>query len=145
MFRPALCRPAIPLLTVLLLAAVALSACSRRSKSPDYARIDDKAIQAATAPVNILNRDLRKKVAADIASAERLPDGRLNVRVNLRNSTTKPLNVEARTVFKDIHGLGTGDSTEWKALFFAPQQIQTFGATSRDETAQRFTVEVRKP
>ncbi|MBX3730774.1 MAG: hypothetical protein KF858_16480 [Candidatus Sumerlaeia bacterium] len=143
MFRLPVPRRVSLLMATLALVAVATVAC--RSKSPDYARIDDAAIRAATAPVNILNRDLRSKVAADIASAERLPDGRLNVRVNLRNSTTKPLNVEARTVFKDIHGLGTGDSTEWKALYFAPQQIQTFGTTSRDETAQRFTVEVRKP
>ncbi|MEQ8820626.1 MAG: YcfL family protein [Sumerlaeia bacterium] len=128
----------------LMVLALASTGCSRRSKAPDLARIDDEAIAAASAPVNILNRDLRKKVAADIVDAERLPDGRLRARVSLRNSTKKPLAVQARTVFKDELGISTGDETPWQPLFFAPQQSLGYAEVSREPTAQTFTVEVRQ-
>lgn len=132
-----------------MLLAVALAAtttsCSRRSKSPDMARTDQEALMAARAPVNILDRDLRNRVAADIADVQRYPDGRLYVRVTLRNSTRDDLNVLARCVFKDELGLSTGDETEWRQLFLAPQQMVTYGAESRDPGASTFTVEVRRP
>lgn len=121
------------------------TACSRRSKAPAMARVDEEAIVAARAPVNILDHDLRNRVAADIADAARMPDGRLRARVALRNSTRERLAVEARVVFKDGAGLSTGDEFEWRQMFFAPQQSQTFSAVSRDNRAQSFTVEVRRP
>lgn len=120
-------------------------ACSKRSKSPSMARVDREAIVASTAPANILDYDLRNKVAADQAEAFRLADGRLEVRVNLRNSTRKDLDVLARCVFKTENGLSLGDETEWQPIFFAPQQIQTYIARSRNSDARVFTVEVRKP
>ena len=130
-----------------LVAAVGASsaACSKRSKAPNFARVDDEAVFAAKQPVNILDRDLRNRVAADIADAARMDDGRLRVRVNLRNSTRKDLAVEARVVFKDGAGLSTGDEVQWQPLFFSPQQIQTFTAVSFDNQARTFTVEVRRP
>ncbi len=118
--------------------------CSR-SKAPDLARMDEEAMFAATQPVNILDTDLRNKVAADAATSLRLPDGRLKVKLNLRNSSKKDLDVLVRVVFKDAQGMSTGDETEWTPLFFAPQQIQTFIDESRDAGAGSFTVEVRKP
>jgi uncharacterized protein YcfL len=119
--------------------------CSSRSKSPDFARTDPEALVAARQPVNILNADLRNAVAADIADAERLEDGRLRVRLSLRNSTRKPLTVLVRTVFKDESGLSIGDETPWRHVFFAPQQAQTISSESRMPEARIFTVEVRRP
>lgn len=126
------------------IAVLGAASCSGRSKSPDFARVDEEGKIAAGVPVNILNHDLRNKVAADLADAQRLPDGRLLVRANIRNSTTKDLNVQVRTVFKDELGLSTGDETEWEDVFFAPQQIMTRSATSRLANARGFTIEVRK-
>lgn len=128
-----------------LLAIATLSIACGRSKAPDMARWDEEAITASRYPVNILDTDLRNKLAADMYDSERLDDGRILVRVNLRNSTKKPLHVEARTVFKDKGGMSVGDETEWKPLFFAPQQIRTFIAESKTTDATRYTVEVRKP
>jgi len=122
-----------------------MAGCSSRSKGPDFARTDDKGVLAASQPVNLLDKDLEDRVAADIADSQRLPDGRLRVRVNLRNSSKKALRVEARCVFKDDMGLSIGDETEWQPIFFAPQQIQTYDATSREPSVRKFTVEVRKP
>lgn len=119
--------------------------CSKRSTAPNLGRMDQEAITASGQPVNILDRDLRNRVAADIADAQRLPDGRLRVRVALRNSTRNDLDVLVRTVYKDDLSLSTGDETEWTYLFFAPQQSQTYEATSLSHTAQSFTVEVRRP
>ncbi len=125
--------------------AASTSACSKRSKSPDFARVDKEAIEASTAPVNILDHDLRNRVAADQATKTRMEDGRLEVRVNLRNSTRKDLDVLARCVFKDTQGISLGDETEWEPFFFAPQQIQTYIARSRTAEASTFSVEVRRP
>ncbi len=132
---------------LVLLAAVGMTsaACSKRSKSPSFARVDKEAIEAATAPVNVLDYDLRNRVAADQATKSRLEDGRLEVRVNLRNSTRKDLDVLARCVFKDAQGISHGDETEWEPIFFAPQQIQTYVARSKTGTPSTFTVEVRRP
>jgi len=132
------------LLSLIILLAFT-TACSKRSKSPDFARVDEEAIEAAFAPVNILDDDLRNRVAADIASKERLEDGRLRIRTNLRNSTKKDLNVIVRVVFKDEQGLSTGDETEWEYIYFAPQQIITHSGISRENDAANFTVEVRRP
>lgn len=119
--------------------------CSRRSTAPDLARVDQEAIEAAKQPVNILDHDLRNKIAGDLADATRLPDGRLAVRVNLRNSTRNPQTVELRSVFKDPSGMSTGDETAWKTIFFSPQQAQTYRVVSREPGAELFSVEVRKP
>lgn len=129
----------------LAIALAATGACSKRSKAPSMARVDNEAVVASVAPVNILDYDLRNKVAADQAEAFRLADGRLEVRVNIRNSTRKDLDVLARCVFKTEKGVSVGDETEWQPVFFAPQQIQTYIARSRTPDARVFTVEVRKP
>jgi hypothetical protein len=133
--------------SLLLAGAITLVAagCSKRSSSPNLARTDRAAIEAAGQPVNILDRDLRNRVAADISDVQRLPDGRMRVRVALRNSTRKDLDVLVRTVFKDDLKLSTGDETEWSNLFFAPQQAQTYEAISLSNNPQSFTVEVRRP
>ncbi len=134
---------------VLALAATALmfgaTGCSKRSSAPNLARMDQRAIDASGQPVNILDRNLRNRVAADIADVQRLPDGRMRVRVALRNSTRNDLDVLVRTVFKDDLSLSTGDATEWSYIFFAPQQSNTYEATSLSYTSQSFTVEVRRP
>ncbi|MGF1574131.1 MAG: hypothetical protein ACFCU1_13805 [Sumerlaeia bacterium] len=132
----------LPLFAICLLTLVG---CSKRSSAPDYARIDEEAIVAAKAPVNILDADLRNKVAADIASASRLPDGRLEAKVSLRNSTKKDLNALVRIVFKDANALSTNDETEWEFIYFAPQQIVTYQGRSRETNAVGYTIEVRKP
>jgi hypothetical protein len=125
--------------------SMAMSGCSKRSSAPNLARTDRQAIEAAGQPVNILDRDLRNRVAGDIADVQRLPDGRLRVRVALRNSTRKDLDVLVRTVYKDDLKLSTGDETEWQYLFFAPQQSQTYESISHSNNPQTFTVEVRRP
>lgn len=131
--------------SLIALCMITVAGCSKRSKSPDYARIDEEAIVAAKAPVNILDADLRNKVAADIAGATRLPDGRLEAKVSLRNSTKKDLNILARIVFKDANALSTNDNTEWEFIYFAPQQIVTYQGRSRETNAVGYTIEVRKP
>jgi len=125
--------------------SLSVSGCSKRSSAPNLARTDRQAIEAAGQPVNILDRDLRNRVAADIADVQRLPDGRLRVRVAMRNSTRKDLDVLVRTVYKDDLKLSTGDETEWQYLFFAPQQSQTYESISHSNNPQTFTVEVRRP
>lgn len=130
---------------VVMLCVAAASGCSKRSKSPSMARVDEEAIRAARMPVNVLDYDLRNKVACDIAGLQRLEDDRLAVRVNMRNSTREALHVEARAVFKSAEGLSTGDETAWQSVFFSPQQIQTYTMVSRDPGAQLATVEVRRP
>lgn len=133
------------LLPIAALLLVVPAGCGGRSKAPDMARMDKAAVEAAQSPVNILDPDLRKKVAADLAKAQRLPNGRLQAAVNLRNSSKKDLTILVRVVFKDEAGISTGDETEWKQLFLQPQQIQTISETSLNKKAESFTVEVTTP
>jgi uncharacterized protein YcfL len=84
-------------------------------------------------------------MGSELQSVERTPEGHLNIAVNLRNRTYKPLHVQARAVFKDARGISTGDESQWDDLYFAPQQAMTYRQTSRRTDAELYTVEVRMP
>lgn len=131
--------------SLMMATLVAAGGCAKRSKAPDVARFDEESVVAARAVVNVLDHDLRNRVGAELADAQRLEDGRLRVRVNLRNATRKDLNILVRTVFKDGKGLSVGDETEWDFLYLGPQQIQTYTAESRLPDLGTYTVEVRRP
>ena len=143
--RPTARVAMLTLAAVLLVTTLGTTACRSRSKAPDVARFDEEAVVAAGNVVNVLDADLRSRVGAEIADAQRLPDGRLRVRVNLRNATKKDLNVLVRTVFKDSKSMSVGDETEWDFLYLGPQQIQTYSAESRLADVGTYTVEVRRP
>jgi len=121
------------------------TACAKRYKGPDAPKAEAKALEASKANVNILDTKLSSRIASELFSRERLEDGRLGVKVNLRNRTGKQLHVQARTVFKDINGMSNGDETSWENLYLSPRQAMTYRATSLSKDAESFSVEVRRP
>jgi hypothetical protein len=130
----------------LLCAAVAVgSGCAGRSSGPGSARSEKEALEAAKLTVNLLDKKLESRIASEMQSGEVREDGLMDVSVNLRNRTLKNLHVQARTVFKDSRGISTGDETQWKELYFSPQQAQTYRTVSKSTGMDLYTVEVRLP
>ena len=133
------------LIALLAVTAAGTSACSRRYKGPEDPKAEQKALENSRSPVNILDPKLDSRVASELYSHERLEDGRLAAKVNLRNRTGKQLHIQARTVFKDQNGMSNGDETKWENLYLSPRQAMTYRATSLTTSADTFTVEVRRP
>ena len=130
------------LILIALVAPLALTAC--KSKGPDIPVSQQEALERSKAPVNLLNTDLKGKVASDFSEITTNDQGHSVVAVNLRNRTSDRLHIQARAVFKDEQGISTGDETAWKSLFLEPQQSTTYRATSTSPGAELATVEVRK-
>lgn len=129
----------------LILIVLCLLGASCGSKGPWQAASSDKAFAKSQAPMNLLHKDLRKKIASDKAITSHTDDGRMKVAIVLRNRSKKPLNVQVRTVFRDEEGLSTGDETNWEDIWLEPRQSQTYRAESKITFAESYTVEVRKP
>ncbi|MBI1292138.1 hypothetical protein GC173_12990 [bacterium] len=130
----------------LLCAALGIGiGCGGRSSGPGTARSEKEAITASKLPVNLLDKKLESRMASEMQSGEVREDGLMEVSVNLRNRTYKNLHVQARTVFKDSRGISTGDETQWKDLYFSPQQAQTYRSVSKTTGMDLYTVEVRLP
>ncbi|MCC6546420.1 hypothetical protein IT570_04555 [Candidatus Sumerlaeota bacterium] len=134
------------LLAVLLLATgLIFTGCSRASRGPDTADGNAKAFDRTRARINLLDTKLDSKIASDFSGEEKLPDGRMQAVLNMRNKTSKNLHVQIRTVFKDGFGLSTGDESPWEEMYFSPRQAKTYRVQSKLATAASYTVEVRLP
>ncbi|HMZ51754.1 hypothetical protein IT571_00820 [Candidatus Sumerlaeota bacterium] len=135
------------LLRIVAIVAIGITAgaCSRASRGPDTADGNAKAFERTRARINLLDTKLDSKIASDFSGEERLPDGRMQVVLNMRNKTSKNLHVQVRAVFKDGFGLSTGDETPWEEMYFSPRQAKTYRVQSKLTTPASYTVEVRLP
>jgi uncharacterized protein YcfL len=132
------------LVLALCIATFAVAGCGK-PKGPDVPISQEKALTKSKAQVNLLGKKLKDQIASELQEKKRLDDGRMDIAVNLRNRTTKRLNLEVRTVFKDDRGISTGDETSWTDLYLEPMQSQTYRATSKTPNPESYTVEVRVP
>ena len=73
-----------------------------------------------------------------------LPDGRLEVTVQLRNRENRRLEVQANCVFKDVNGISTGDETPFQTLILTENATEQVKFTSMNDKAKRFTIRVRQ-
>ncbi|MEZ5412833.1 MAG: YcfL family protein [Opitutaceae bacterium] len=71
-----------------------------------------------------------------------LPDGRLEVAVNLRNRGDKPLRLKINCVFKDGQGFSIKDETAFRPIEVAAGAIETVRFTATNPAAKRYTVRV---
>jgi len=72
-----------------------------------------------------------------------LPDGRLQVRANIRNRVNKRVQVQVNCVFKDEQGFSTGDETPFETLTLTENEQETASFTSMNNKAKGYTVRVR--
>lgn len=132
----------LPLPPVAALAALVLTGCQTR--------------EGAYAPVNAGKHDLenREKVVLMDRGAQRsittagiqqqtLPDGRLEVAVNLRNRQNRRLHVQVDCVFKDAAGFAV-DAVPFQTLILTENAQQTVRFTSLNAGAKTFTIRVRE-
>lgn len=131
-------------LSVLLVVVTLTATVGCRSKGPWVPEADEEAFEKSKAPINLLDRDLRDKVASDKSIVTRNDYGQMSIALSIRNMTDDKLYLQWRVVFKEDTGLSTGDETAWANLFLDPYQTQTVRAESKVSYADLYTVELRK-
>jgi hypothetical protein len=108
----------------------------------------------AYAPVNATKFDLENhspfveldsRVARSVTSSgvqeTRLPDGRLQVAVNIRNREERRIEVQINCEFKDAQGF-TIDRTPFQTLILRERAQETATFISMNNQAQRYTIRV---
>ncbi|MCB1104175.1 MAG: YcfL family protein [Cephaloticoccus sp.] len=89
-----------------------------------------------------LNPAARAAVEAAAFFTRTLPDGRLEVAVNLRNRGEQPLRLKTNCVFKDEQGFSIKDETPFRTIEVAAGAIETVRFTATNPAAKRYTVRV---
>ena len=106
------------------------------SKTPAY---------ESTEPVVLMDPGVQQSITATGQPlAQTLPDGRLEVTVQLRNRENRRIEVQANCVFKDVNGISTGDETPWQTVILTENSTEHVKFVSANDKAKRFTIRVRQ-
>lgn len=73
-----------------------------------------------------------------------LPDGRLEITVQLRNRENRRLEVQADCVFKDATGVIVGDETPFQTVILTENATEQVKFTSANNQARKYTIRVRQ-
>ncbi|HXC02061.1 MAG TPA: YcfL family protein [Opitutaceae bacterium] len=73
-----------------------------------------------------------------------LPDGRLDIVALVKNREDRRIQVQVQCVFKDDHGVSTGDETPWENLILAENSTEAVHFTAMNTQARNFTIRVRQ-
>jgi hypothetical protein len=92
--------------------------------------------------VVLLNERVQHTITCTGIQETRLPDGQMQVAVNLRNRENKRIQVQANCEFKDAQGFAV-DSTPYQNVFFDNNSQETVQFVSMNSKAVRYTVRVR--
>src|SRR5882724_579881 len=132
-----LCRGAA---TILLVAAFALTGCKtevvdRGAYTPLNVMVNEKENYVAAV---LLSQRVQNSVAVPGIQETRLPDGRLQVAVQLRNRESRRIQVQANCEFKDAQGFAI-DSTPFQNVFFDENSQESAKFISMNDKAVRYT------
>lgn len=94
-------------------------------------------------PAVLLDKSLRKRIAVDRVSDQRLQDNRLKVMANMRNMKGQGITVQVQTIYKDNQGFSIGDDTAWQTLIFSPNESKTYESVSMKSNASGYTIRIR--
>ncbi|MSU35230.1 MAG: DUF1425 domain-containing protein [Pedosphaera sp.] len=92
----------------------------------------------------LLDKRAEESVTYNGIQERPLPDGRLEVAVNMRNRLERHIRVQVQCVFKDIQGFSTGDETPWQSVVFSKNSQETVTFASMNDRAKDYTVRVRE-
>lgn len=95
-------------------------------------------------PVVLMDPGVQKSVTYTAINQQVLPDGRLQVTVQLRNRENRRIEVQADCVFKDQNGFSTGDQTPFKPVILTENSTEDVQFVSSNAQARKFTVRVRQ-
>ena len=135
------------ILPTLTLAAVVLFAgCkSAYDKGPYTPQQSKTAAYESTEPVVLLDPGVQRSITSTGQPfAQVLPDGRLEVTVQLRNRENRRLEVQANCVFKDVNGISTSDETPFQTVILTENATEQVKFTSMNDRAKRYTIRVRQ-
>lgn len=131
----------------LLLAAAGLLAvgCSTYDKGPYLPQGSKTPAYESTEPTVLLDPGVRRSITTTGQPfAQLLPDGRMEVTVQLRNRENRRIEVQANCVFKDVNGISTGDETPFQTVILTENATEQVKFTSINDKAKRFTIRVRQ-
>ncbi len=126
-----------------LIAALALPAAGCAWKGPAEAQTWSGV--KAGPDVITLDKAAYKLVAVQNKTIERLGDGRLEVRLELANLSSKDLSVQVQTLYRDKDGVLLDDATPFEMVTLPGNGSKLYKATSLKPTAETYTVQIKTP
>lgn len=124
---------------MLTIGVVLLSGCAT-----DPARDSTKYSLESTEKFVTLDRVTQAEVACTGLRERVLPDGRLEVVVNVKNRSANPLKLQINCVFKNDQGFSLGDDTPFQSLRLAANATETVRFTATNPQAKRYTIRVKQ-
>jgi uncharacterized protein DUF1425 len=91
----------------------------------------------------LLDKPAQYSVTCGSLQEGRLPDGRLQVRANLRNRENRRIQIQVNCVFKDAQGFVVED-TPFQNVFLDENAQEGVDFLSANDKAQRYTIRVRE-
>lgn len=91
----------------------------------------------------LLDRRVQNSVTCPGIQETRLPDGRLQIAVNLRNREERRVQVQVNCEFKDAQGFAL-DSTPFQNVILDENAQETVKFTTMNEQPVRYTIRVRE-
>jgi len=134
------------LIAILPAAVLVVAGCkSTYDKGPYLPRTSKTPAYESTEPVVLMDPGVQHSLTATGQPlAQILPDGRLEVTVQLRNRENRRIEVQANCVFKDVNGISTGDETPWQTVILTENSTEHVKFVSANEKAKRYTIRVRQ-
>jgi len=119
--------------------------CSSGPYLPDA---DPQSPEAAGKKVVLFDEDLEDAVAVDHPPiAARNAHNILTVQASLRNQTSKALNIQVQTLFKDSKGMilynDLGSEVAWQSMTLSANETKSFTQNAMTPEATQFIVRVR--
>jgi uncharacterized protein YcfL len=96
-----------------------------------------------TSPFVLLDPGVQRSVTTSGLQETRLPDGRLQVSVNVRNREGRRIQVQINCEFKDAQGFVV-DDTPFQTLILSERAQESVRFVSMNDKAQRYTIRVRQ-
>ena len=91
----------------------------------------------------LLDKAAQYSVTCGSLQEGRTPDGRMQVRANLRNRENRRIQVQVNCVFKDAQGFVLED-TPFQTVFLDENAQEGVAFLSANDKAQRYTIRVRQ-
>lgn len=91
----------------------------------------------------LLDKAAQYSVSCGSLQEGRMPDGRMQVRANLRNRESRRIQVQVNCVFKDAQGFVVED-TPFQTVFLDENAQEGVDFLSGNDKAQRYTIRVRQ-
>lgn len=134
------------LIAIIPAAVLVVAGCkSAYDKGPYLPEASKTPAYESTESVVLMDPGVQHSLTAtSLPLAQTLPDGRLEVTVQLRNRENRRIEVQSNCVFKDVNGISTGDETPWQTVILTENATEHVKFVSANDKAKRYTIRVRQ-